>query len=246
MIAPPAPKVLPLPPDPALEAWNATKATESVNALEAFIGNYPKSFYAELAKVRINELKRGQQLAAVPPAPPHGPSPDPALEAWNATKNTETVSVLETFVDKHPLSFYAEVAKAKIDALKKEQEATRPAMVREIQKALKDIDCYGGVIDGVWSDGSRKALDRFSRLAKFGSTPVEPVQATLDSLKAWKGEPCAVEKVATPRGEKATPTARERPPAKVAQNSVRLHPRWRRLLAQTRPKGGPSAIQRRR
>ena len=191
-----------------------------MDVLERFIGKYPVTFYAELARVHLKELKQQQQAALVAPPPPKALPlpPDPALEAWNAAKNSETVSVLETFVDKYPLSFFAQVAKAKIDALKKkEQEATRLSMVLEIQKALKDNDCYGGVVDGVWNDTSRKALDRFSRLAKLDPTLGEPVQATLNSLKAWKGEPCAVEKVATPRGEKAKPTARERPVARVAK-----------------------------
>ena len=161
-----------------------------MDVLESFIGKYPVTFYAELARVQLKELKRKQQAALVAPPPPKALSlpPDPALEAWNAAKNSENVSVLETFIDKYPLSFFAEVAKAKIDGLKKkEQEATRLSMVLEIQKALKDIDCYGGIVDGVWNDTSRKALDRFSRLAELDPTLGEPVQATLDLLKAWKG-----------------------------------------------------------
>ena len=54
----------PLPPDPALEAWNATRSTESIDVLGAYIAKYKDFFYAELAKARIEELKRRQQLAA--------------------------------------------------------------------------------------------------------------------------------------------------------------------------------------
>ncbi len=234
-VAAPLPKVSPPPPDPVLEVWNATKDTDSVNVLDAFVGKYPNSFYAELAKARIEELKRRQQVASLAPVGLPSPAPDPALEAWNAIKTSESTSVLLAFVDKYPLSLYADIAKARIEELKQKQtETARKAMVQEIQQALKDIECYGGAIDGVWSGGSREALDRFSRLAKLNPAPDEPGQATLDLLKVWKSGHCPVEtvtaprpmqKVAAPRKEMATPVVRERslakpakaPPARVAK-----------------------------
>jgi hypothetical protein len=92
--APPKP-LAPPPPDRALEAWNETRSTESIDVLDAYIAKYKDSFYAELAKARIEELKRRQQLAAAAPRRPQKSDPDPALEAWNAIKDTEKASVLE-------------------------------------------------------------------------------------------------------------------------------------------------------
>ncbi|MFZ0398381.1 MAG: caspase family protein [Methyloceanibacter sp.] len=223
-------------PDPALAAWSSVKDSDNVDVLETFIGSYPLSFYAELARVHLKELKN-RQLAdlVVPPARKVlPPPPDPVLEVWNATKNTDSVSVLEGFVGKYPESFYAEIAKAKIEDLKRKQlETAQQGMVQEIQRALKDIDCYGGAIDGTWSGGSREALGRFRRLAKLNPAPEDPSQATLDSLKAWKGDHCSAEKVAAPlppkaaapRKDKATPVVHPRslgkaaktPPARVAK-----------------------------
>jgi len=77
-------------------------------------------------------------------------------------------------------------------------------------------------------------LGRFRRLAKLNPAPEDPSQATLDSLKAWKGDHCPAEKVAaprpldnavSPRKDKATPVVHERslakptkaPPARVAK-----------------------------
>ena len=104
-------KPQPPPPDPAMEAWNATRGTESVDVLSAYVAKYPDSFYAELAKARINEIKRKQQLATVAPPKPNTPGPDPALEAWNTIKDTQSVSVLESFIGKYPVTFYAELAR---------------------------------------------------------------------------------------------------------------------------------------
>jgi uncharacterized caspase-like protein len=213
--APPPPLKAKAPgPDPAMAAWNATKDADSEGALEAFIGNYPKSFYADLARARLAEIKKQQQLAAVAPAR-KDTAPDPSIAAWKSAQSSDSASVLQAFVDRYPDSFYAEVARAKIEALKrKEQEASGEAMVREVQDALKDLDCYDGPIDGLWGRGSRAALDRFARLAKIEPIPEEPVGSTLASLKAWDGAHCAVV-----RKQQAAPVIRERAPAKAAKSS---------------------------
>ena len=109
-------KPRPIPRDPALEAWNATKATDSVDVLSAYIAKFGNSFYAELAKARIEELKRKQQLAAAAPAEPQASGPDPALTAWNAVKDSDNVDVLETFIGSYPLSFYAELHAVEAEA----------------------------------------------------------------------------------------------------------------------------------
>ena len=42
----------------AAEAWNATKDTTNVAVLGAFVARYRDTFYAELARARIEELKK--------------------------------------------------------------------------------------------------------------------------------------------------------------------------------------------
>jgi uncharacterized caspase-like protein len=213
LVAPPPAKAKPPGPDPAMAAWNATKDADSEAALEAFIGNYPKSFYAELARARLGEIKRKKRLAAVAPARQDTPPVDPAMVAWNSAESSDNLSVLKAFVDRFPDSFHAAVARARIEELtRKQQEASDEAMVREVQDALKDLDCYDGPIDGLWGRGSRAALDRFARLAKLEPAPEEPVGSTLASLKAWDGAHCAVV-----RKQQAAPVVRERAPAKAAK-----------------------------
>jgi hypothetical protein len=85
--------------------------------------------------------------------------------------------VLQAFIDKYPSSFYVELAKAKIEELKQKQEDTeRESIVRSVQRALKDTDCYDGAIDGVWSRSAQEALARFARLAKLEPAPTEPAR----------------------------------------------------------------------
>jgi Caspase domain len=54
-------------------AWGLAKESTSIAVLEAFIVRYKQSFYADLARARIEELKGKQGLATV--APPAAPTP---------------------------------------------------------------------------------------------------------------------------------------------------------------------------
>src|SRR5262245_11852520 len=60
----------------AAEAWDRTKETTNISVIEAFIARYRDTFFAELAKSRIEELsaKNREQMvrqeAASPPVPP--------------------------------------------------------------------------------------------------------------------------------------------------------------------------------
>jgi formylglycine-generating enzyme required for sulfatase activity len=64
----------------AAEAWGAVKDATNIAALEAFILRYKDTFYADLARVRIEELKKQQVAIAAPPAvPPKANTPKPAV-----------------------------------------------------------------------------------------------------------------------------------------------------------------------
>lgn len=52
----------------AADAWSAVKETSNVTLLEAYLARYKDTFYAELARARVAELKK--QIAAAAPLPP--------------------------------------------------------------------------------------------------------------------------------------------------------------------------------
>ena len=71
------PKAAPARLSEAAEAWTAAERSTSVTALEAFIARYKDTFYAELARARIAELK-AQQAALSKSAPEQtGKRPEP-------------------------------------------------------------------------------------------------------------------------------------------------------------------------
>jgi TPR repeat protein/uncharacterized caspase-like protein len=75
------------PQDEATQAWAAAKDTTNAAVLEAFIKRFPKSFYAELARARIEELKK-TQIATVAPGVPALPRNTPQPEPGNASALT--------------------------------------------------------------------------------------------------------------------------------------------------------------
>jgi hypothetical protein len=68
----PATASAPAPLSEAAEAWGATKDTTSIATLELFIDRYKDTYYAGLARLRIEELKKRIAMAT-PPSPPPAP-----------------------------------------------------------------------------------------------------------------------------------------------------------------------------
>src|SRR5262249_36318029 len=60
----------------AAEAWAATENTTDIAALELFIASYKDTYYAGLAHLRIEELKKQQIAVAAPPSASRSPSFD--------------------------------------------------------------------------------------------------------------------------------------------------------------------------
>src|SRR5262249_39095995 len=57
----------------AERAWALAKDTTSLGVLEAFIARYKDTFYADLARARLDDLKRQQMVAAASPKIPATP-----------------------------------------------------------------------------------------------------------------------------------------------------------------------------
>jgi Caspase domain/Invasion associated locus B (IalB) protein len=96
--------------------------------------------------------------STAPTPAPQARAPDPARDAWNATKDTESASVLEAFIDKFGDSFYASLAKARLAELKKKGEEKKVAVVTSPAPVApsKPVEPVVGVIPrpGVMHDSS--------------------------------------------------------------------------------------------
>ena len=112
--AKPAEPALPWRLSEAAEAWAAVKDTTSIPALEAFIPHYRDTYYAELARLRIEELKKQQVAIAIPPK-----GSVPVAEAWAAVKDTTSIPALEAFIASYRDTYYAELVRLRIEELKR-------------------------------------------------------------------------------------------------------------------------------
>ncbi len=69
----PAPAIIPQP-SAAATAWSDIKDTNSIAVLELFVRRFGDSFYGDLARLRIEELKKQQTAAITPPVVQAAPS----------------------------------------------------------------------------------------------------------------------------------------------------------------------------
>ncbi len=142
-------------------------------------------------------------LAVSPPAPL--PQVSEAERAWAAAQNTKSVTALEAFIARFKDSFYADLARARIEELKSQQTAAIPppasapaqpvapdpsVLTRALQAELKRVGCDPGPVSGGWSGKTRQALGEFIRLTKAAIPSEEPTDAALDAVKKQKERVC--------------------------------------------------------
>jgi hypothetical protein len=203
-IALPTPTSLPSLPTPiseAAQAWAVTQGTTSVAVLEAFIRQFDNTPYGAMARVRLEELKKGQVASVsprpsselqprldTPPATVPPPSPQSVDEvAWDFVKDSGNVAQLRRFVEQFPNSARRMEATEKLAAL--EQPLGRPGapagdIARKLQLELRRVGCFTSEADGDWNEGSRRALELFN---KHGGTRLDSKQASLDALDTVSG-----------------------------------------------------------
>lgn len=140
---------------------------------------------------------------AVPPALPQ---PSEAERAWSAVKDTDSIAQLEVVAGRYRGTVYSDLASARIEELKRREEATRlaaavpppasapaPPLARQLQVELQRVGCSPGAIDGAWGDQAKAALGKFARHTKLTIPTGEPTLAALEALKAQEGRICPLE-----------------------------------------------------
>ena len=79
----------------AAQAWAVTQNTKSVAVLEEFIRRYGDSFYAALARARLEELKKSQVAVVAPPAVLGSPCRNGAAVASLTARSAQPLSASE-------------------------------------------------------------------------------------------------------------------------------------------------------
>jgi hypothetical protein len=172
-------------PDPALAAWDAVKGAQNAKLLQTFIDKYPNSFYAQLALVQVEELKRRQHTAMVTSSKAllsdataaHDQKQDQA-----SPKDGPTVANLTDvpIPDASPLG-------------STEGSPGDKNLTLNLQKELARVGCLTGKPEQGWGAQAREAIAQLNRYAKLSLIEKKPTQTALNRVKELGEAVCPVD-----------------------------------------------------
>jgi hypothetical protein len=127
----------------AAEAWSAVRQSRNPVVLLEFIKRYRTTSLVEPAQARLKEIASPWPAVTAPPppmaisdstpatggkdGPPQGAAAkSEAAEAWDAIKDTTNPALLEAFITRYATTFFAEIAKARLDELKSKTAKPSP------------------------------------------------------------------------------------------------------------------------
>jgi uncharacterized caspase-like protein len=132
MVKPAEPEKPAINPQIELAYWDSIKSAESIAYFETYLNRYPDGQFADIARIRIDELKiRGEAEAA------RNAKPDTSAEIafWQSIQNATRPEMYETYLEQYPEGIYAKLARLKISSL--EQQAEAAATAAAAAKAAK-------------------------------------------------------------------------------------------------------------
>ncbi len=218
------PRLEPAPPSPS-EEIAALRA--EIARLQADQGALLKSQQEQLERLQA-KLAGETDKTETPPAPaPAQPASAPTTAAPAKPEETKIAAA-------EPPTPPQQSAPA-VSASPLPEPRGPEAVAKDMQAALKEIGCYKGAIDGAWDDGSHSAIERFNTVSKLDLPEDEPLEASLDTIKAWKGPNCPALEAATPR-KKSRPAVSAKPKKQVAPTKKAAKPAAPKPRAEARPR----------
>ena len=197
--------------------WSALKDSRDISALVNVEEQLRGTPFGELARQRIETLKREQEDQLYrqanhdpnnlrPPANEMDSKPpvsDPSRMAVAAPKAPATSNVEGPLPPKENLNIATAPPAETLD---------RSEIAARIQGKLRDGGCYSGPVDGKWGSKSTEALQKFVELAKLDLKSSEPSKDVLDRITLVTRRVCPLE--AKPEQKED-----ERPAKKVARTT---------------------------
>ena len=106
----------------------------------------------------------GAQPSPLAMAPMSDEPPDEAQQVWNTIQNTTSIAVIERFIEQFPTSSYGDIARARLDELKKSQVSavSAPASASSSEQRSEP-----GNLNGLNSTGYQKSLARVTRYSNM-------------------------------------------------------------------------------
>ncbi|WP_297835160.1 caspase family protein [uncultured Roseibium sp.] len=136
MVQPVEPEKPAINPQIELAYWDSIKSGESIAYFETYLTRYPEGQFADIAKIRIDELKSRSEAEAARNA-----KPDTSAEIafWQSIQNATRPEMYETYLEQYPDGIYAKLARLNISSLQQQAEAAATAAAAAA-KAAKAAD----------------------------------------------------------------------------------------------------------
>jgi serine/threonine protein kinase len=166
----------------AAEAWAVTKDTSSVAVLETYAARYKGTFFAELARVRIEELKRQQIPAPTPSTSATIATPTP-LEMPSAPASAAASSASSTL---GPIV----AATPPVQQVDASVPISDPILLNEFRDRLYELNFDPEPLDSSVTDATRKAIKEFEQQINLPPTGIATMALLgrlrdLGGLKPW-------------------------------------------------------------
>lgn len=139
-----------------IEYWKSIAAGTDPALFQGYLDAFPDGLFSTLARQRIAALEASaeQQRAAAASAARQAE----AAQAWAAVKDSADASVLQAMIDRYPDTLYADLAKAKMDALSA-AAAAPPAPAQDT--AGMDLAFWNSIKDSPQESDYQAYIDRF-------------------------------------------------------------------------------------
>jgi hypothetical protein len=237
-------------PPPAAAVDETAKNSDDIAALRAEIarlqtdqGALLKSQQEQLERLQAKlatETGSGPQPQSPAPAPPAAsPAPPQATAAPSPAEETKT-SAVESPAPQVQGPEATPPSTSPLPQSRKPEE-----IARDMLSELKRLDCYSGAVSARWGARPKLAVERFNRVSSLELPADEPLEASLETIKGWKGPNCPIENAATPssksRPAAAAPKKQSAPAPQRASKSPPPAPRAQAARPRANPDSGGSA-----
>ena len=130
-VAPAEPEAPAVNPQIELAYWDSIKSGESIAYFETYLKRYPEGQFADIARIRIDEIK-----AKADETKARAARPDKTAEIafWQSIQNATRPEMFEAYLSRYPSGIYADLARLKINAIRQSEQAEAEA-VRNAQAA---------------------------------------------------------------------------------------------------------------
>jgi hypothetical protein len=127
VVAPVEPVTPTINPQIELAYWDSIKSGESIAYFETYLKRYPDGQFADIARIRIDEIKAKSDDSQARAA-----EPDKSAEVafWQSMQDATRPEMFETYLEQYPDGLYAKLARLKIDAIQQAAQAEAAAAAK--------------------------------------------------------------------------------------------------------------------